>query len=89
MSLRSSSVTSTRSPLTHFIPRLDTTKSAVGLDSWYTTKSRAPERQVNVSRRAGALLNVAAKLPVHPGPEAATVDKATHDRAFEGEKRNE
>jgi hypothetical protein len=33
------------------------------------------ERQVNMSRRAGALLNVAAKLPDHPGPEAATVAK--------------
>jgi hypothetical protein len=47
------------------------------------------DRQVNVSRRARALLNIAAKLPVHPSPETATVHKATHHRAFEGEKRNE
>jgi hypothetical protein len=47
------------------------------------------DSQVNVSRRARALLNIAVKLPIHPGPEAATVDKATHDRAFEGEKRHE
>jgi hypothetical protein len=47
------------------------------------------DRQVNVSRRAGARLNAAAKLPVRTGPEAATVYKATHERAFEGEKRDE
>ena len=47
------------------------------------------DRQVNVSRPAGARLNVDAKLPVHAGPEAATVHKATHERAFEGQKRNE
>ena len=41
------------------------------------------DRQVNVSRPAGALLNVAAKLPVRTGPEASTVRKATHERAFE------
>jgi hypothetical protein len=46
------------------------------------------DAHVNVSCRAGAPLNVAAKLPVHAGPTAATVHKATHDRAFEGEKRN-
>jgi hypothetical protein len=46
------------------------------------------DRQVNVSRRAGALLNVAAKLPVRTGPVAATVHKATYERAFEGEKRD-
>jgi hypothetical protein len=47
------------------------------------------DRNVNVSRLAGALLNLDAKLSVHAGPEAATVDKATHERAFEGEKRDE
>ena len=47
------------------------------------------DRHVNVSRRAGARLNVAAKLPVRTGPEAATVHKSTYDRAFEGEKRND
>jgi hypothetical protein len=44
---------------------------------------------VNVSCRAGARRNIAAKLPVRPGPEAATVDKAAHERAFEGKKRDE
>jgi hypothetical protein len=44
---------------------------------------------VNLSGRAGAGLDVAAKLPVRAGPEAATVHKATYERAFEGEKRNE
>ena len=43
----------------------------------------------NVPRRAGAGLDVAAKLPVRAGSEAATVHKATHERAFEGEKRDE
>ena len=33
--------------------------------------------------------NPAAKLPVREGPEAATVHKTTHDRAFEGEKRDD
>jgi hypothetical protein len=47
------------------------------------------DRHVNVSRRAGARFNVAAKLPVRTGPEAATVHKATHERAFEGEKRDD
>jgi len=47
------------------------------------------DRHVNVSRRAGAPLNVAAKFPVRTGPEAVTVHKATHERAFEGEKRND
>jgi hypothetical protein len=47
------------------------------------------DRHVNVSRRAGAHLNVAAKLPVRTGPEAATVHKATNKRAFEGEKRDD
>ena len=47
------------------------------------------DQHVNVSRRAGAPLNVAAKLPVHTGPEAVTVHKATHERAFEGEKRDD
>ena len=47
------------------------------------------DAHVNVSRRAGARLNVAVKLPVHTRPEAPTVDQATHDRAFEGEKRDE
>jgi hypothetical protein len=44
---------------------------------------------VNVSRRAGTPLNAAAKLPVRTGPEAVTVHKATHERAFEGEKRDD
>jgi hypothetical protein len=44
--------------------------------------------QVNVSRRAGTLLYVAVKLPVRTGLEAATVHKATYERAFEGEKRD-
>jgi hypothetical protein len=44
---------------------------------------------VNLSRRAGALPNVAAELPVYTGPTAATVHKTTHDRAFEGEKRDD
>jgi len=47
------------------------------------------DRHVNVSRRAGAPLNVAAKLPVCTGPEAVTVHKATHERAFEGEERDD
>ena len=47
------------------------------------------DRHVNVSRRAGAPLNAAAKLPVRTGPEAVTVHKATHERAFEGEKRDD
>jgi hypothetical protein len=47
------------------------------------------DRYVNVSCRAGARLNVAAELPVRTGTEAATVHKATHERAFEGEKRDE
>jgi hypothetical protein len=47
------------------------------------------DRHVNVSGRAGAPLNVAAKLPVRTGPEAVTVHKATHERAFEGKKRND
>ena len=47
------------------------------------------DRHVNVSRRAGARFNVAAKLPVRTGPKAATVHKATHERAFEGEKRDD
>ena len=48
-----------------------------------------PDSHVNVSRRAGAPLNLAAKLPVRTRPEAATVHKATHERAFEGEKRDD
>jgi len=48
-----------------------------------------PDRHVNVSRRAAAPLNVAAKLPVRTGPEAVTVHKATHERAFEGKKRDD
>ncbi len=47
------------------------------------------DHHVNESRRAGALLYVAAKLPVRTGPEAATVHKATHERAFESEKRGD
>jgi len=47
------------------------------------------DRHLNVSRRAGAPLNSAAKLPVRTGPEAVTVHKATHQRAFEGEKRDD
>jgi hypothetical protein len=47
------------------------------------------DRHVNVSRRAGARLNVAAKLSVRTGSEAATVHKATHERSFEGEKRDD
>ena len=43
---------------------------------------------VNLSDRAGASLNAAAKFPVRTGPEAVTVHKATHERAFEGEKRD-
>jgi hypothetical protein len=46
-------------------------------------------RHVNVSRLTGARFNVAAKLPVRTGPEVATVHKATHERAFEGEKRDD
>jgi hypothetical protein len=44
------------------------------------------DRHVNVSRRAGAPLNAAAKLPVRTGSEAVTVHKATRERAFECEK---
>jgi hypothetical protein len=44
---------------------------------------------VNVSGRVGARVDVAAELPVRAGTEAATVHKATHDRTFEGEKRDE
>jgi hypothetical protein len=47
------------------------------------------DRNVNVSRRAGARLDVAAKLPIRTGAEAAAVHKATHESAFEGEKRDE
>ena len=47
------------------------------------------DRHVNVSCQAGALLNAAAKLPVRTGPEPAAVHKPTHDRAFEGEKRDD
>jgi hypothetical protein len=47
------------------------------------------DRHVNVSRRAGASLNAAAKLPVRTVPEAVTVHKATHERAFEREKRDD
>jgi hypothetical protein len=47
------------------------------------------DRHVNVSRRAGTPLNAAAKLPVRTGPEAVTVHKATYERAFEGEKRDD
>jgi hypothetical protein len=47
------------------------------------------DRHVNASRRAGAPLNAAAKLPVRTGPEAVTVHKATHERSFEGEKRDD
>jgi hypothetical protein len=47
------------------------------------------DQHVNVSRLAGAPLNGAAKLPVRTGPEAVTVYKATHERAFEGEERDD
>jgi hypothetical protein len=47
------------------------------------------DRHVNVSRRARAPLNAAAKLPVRTGPQAVTVHKATYERAFEGEKRDD
>jgi hypothetical protein len=47
------------------------------------------DRHMNVSRRAGTPLNAAAKLPVRTGPEAVTVHKATHERPFEGEKRDD
>jgi hypothetical protein len=47
------------------------------------------DAHVNVSARAGARLDDAAKLPVRAGPETATVHKATHQRAFEREKRDE
>jgi hypothetical protein len=47
------------------------------------------DAHVNASRPAGARLDAAAKLPVRTGPEAASVHKATHERAFEGEKRDE
>jgi hypothetical protein len=47
------------------------------------------DRYMNVSRRAGSRLDVAVKLPVRSGPEAATVHKATHERAFKGKKRDE
>jgi hypothetical protein len=47
------------------------------------------DQHVNVSRRAGAPLNAAAKLPIRTGPEAVTAHKATHERAFEGEKRDD
>ena len=47
------------------------------------------DRHMNVSRQAGTRLDVAAKLPIRTRPEPATVHKATHERAFEGEKRNE
>jgi hypothetical protein len=48
-----------------------------------------PDRHVNASRRAGAPLNVAEKLPVRAGAEAVTVHKATHERALEGQKRDD
>lgn len=44
------------------------------------------DRQVNVSRRTRSRLNVAAKLAVRTGPDAATVYKTTHKRAFEREQ---
>jgi hypothetical protein len=47
------------------------------------------DRHVNVPCRAGAPLNAAPKLPVRTSPEAVTVHKATHERAFEGEKRDD
>jgi hypothetical protein len=47
------------------------------------------DRYVNVSRRAWARLDGAAKLSVRTGPEPATVHKATHERAFDSEKRDE
>jgi hypothetical protein len=47
------------------------------------------DRHVNVSCRTGTPLNLAAKFPVRTGPEAVTVHKATHERAFEGEKRDD
>ena len=47
------------------------------------------DRHMNASRRAGAPPNAAAKLPVRTGPEAVTVHKATHERAFEGEERGD
>jgi hypothetical protein len=47
------------------------------------------DRHINVSRRARAPRNPAAKLLVRTGPEAATVHKATHERAFESEKRDD
>ena len=47
------------------------------------------DRHVNVSRRAGTPLNTAAKFPVRTGPETVTVHKATHERAFESEKRDD
>ena len=47
------------------------------------------DQHVNVSRRAGASLNAAAKFPVRTSPEAVAVHKSTHERAFEGEKRDD
>jgi hypothetical protein len=47
------------------------------------------DRHVNVSRQAGAPLNFAAKLPVRTVPQAVTVHKATHERAFQCEKRDD
>ena len=47
------------------------------------------DRHVNLSRRTRVPLNAAAKLPVRTGPEAVTVHKATHERPFEGEKRDD
>jgi hypothetical protein len=47
------------------------------------------DRHVNVSRRAGAPRNPAAKLLIRTGPEAVTVHKATHERAFESEQRDD
>ena len=48
-----------------------------------------PDRHMNVSRRAGAPPNVAAKLPVRAGPDAVTIHNATHEHAFKGEKRDD
>ena len=47
------------------------------------------DRHVNLSRRTRVPLNAAPKLPVRAVADTVTVHKATHERAFESEKRDD
>ena len=44
---------------------------------------------MNLPRPAGPLLDAAAKLLIRTGPDAVAVHKATQERAFKGEKRDD